>query len=156
MKRKAFTMIELVFVIVVLGILASIAIPKLNVTRTDAQMTRGMNDVSVIRSSIITTRSENLLKGDATFPPLEKNTGDDMLFDGVLDYPIKEKAANSNNGWTTKKEGNGVGKKYTLTIDGAAVEFDYSNTTGIFTCVGFNEGDTDEAIMARNLCDKLR
>ena len=34
--KKAFTMIELIFVIVILGILAAIAIPKLAVTRDDA------------------------------------------------------------------------------------------------------------------------
>jgi general secretion pathway protein G len=37
MKRTAFTMIELVFVIVILGILAAIAIPRLAATRDDAQ-----------------------------------------------------------------------------------------------------------------------
>jgi type II secretory pathway pseudopilin PulG len=36
MKKSAFTMIELIFIIVVLGILASIAIPKLAATRDDA------------------------------------------------------------------------------------------------------------------------
>lgn len=36
-RRFAFTMIELVFVIVILGILAAVAIPKLAATRTDAQ-----------------------------------------------------------------------------------------------------------------------
>lgn len=36
MKRNAFTMIELVFVIVILGILAAVAIPKLAATRDDA------------------------------------------------------------------------------------------------------------------------
>lgn len=36
--KKAFTMIELVFVIVVIGILASIAIPKLVATRDDARI----------------------------------------------------------------------------------------------------------------------
>ena len=34
--KKAFTMIELIFVIVIIGILASIAIPKLAATRDDA------------------------------------------------------------------------------------------------------------------------
>lgn len=34
--KKAFTMIELIFVIVIIGILASIAIPKLTATRDDA------------------------------------------------------------------------------------------------------------------------
>lgn len=34
--KKAFTMIELVFVIVIIGILASVAIPKLAATRDDA------------------------------------------------------------------------------------------------------------------------
>jgi general secretion pathway protein G len=36
--KKAFTMIELIFVIVILGILAAVAIPKLMATRTDAKV----------------------------------------------------------------------------------------------------------------------
>ncbi len=40
--KKAFTMIELVFVIVILGILASMAIPKLAATRDDAEVTTGL------------------------------------------------------------------------------------------------------------------
>jgi prepilin-type N-terminal cleavage/methylation domain-containing protein len=36
--KKAFTMIELIFVIVVLGMLASVAVPKLMATRTDAKI----------------------------------------------------------------------------------------------------------------------
>jgi general secretion pathway protein G len=68
-KRDAFTMIEMVFVIVILGILAAIAIPKFAATRTDAQIAKGRSDIAAIRSAIMTERQSRLIKGDSTWVP---------------------------------------------------------------------------------------
>lgn len=46
MKRHAFTMIELIFVIVILGILAAIAIPKLAATRDDANVAKAAMEIA--------------------------------------------------------------------------------------------------------------
>ncbi|GAD19444.1 type II secretion system protein [Helicobacter fennelliae] len=51
-KSKAFSLIELVFVIAVIGILAAIAIPKLTATRSDAQYVAINSDMQTIISSI--------------------------------------------------------------------------------------------------------
>jgi len=52
MKRSGFTMIELVFVIVILGILASVAIPKLAATRDDAMIAKSTSEVSSLIQDI--------------------------------------------------------------------------------------------------------
>lgn len=50
--KKAFTMIELIFVIVILGILAAVAIPKLNATRDDAELAKANTNLTTLMSDI--------------------------------------------------------------------------------------------------------
>jgi len=66
MIRSAFTMIELMFVIVVIGILTAIAVPKFAATRDDAIVTKGRTTVAALRSAIATERQKRILKGNFT------------------------------------------------------------------------------------------
>ena len=50
--KKGFTMIELIFVIVILGILASVAIPRLAATRDDANIAKALSEVSTLVADI--------------------------------------------------------------------------------------------------------
>ena len=61
--KKGFTMIELIFVIVILGILASVAIPRLAATRTDAEISA---TVANLRTLLNDVASYYAVKGDFT------------------------------------------------------------------------------------------
>ncbi|MCI6988017.1 MAG: type II secretion system GspH family protein [Campylobacter sp.] len=129
MMKKAFTMIELVFVIVVLGILAGVAIPRLAVTRDDATVTKLRAEVQAIRSGISLAKNQNLMRGSTAMPDL--GTG----FSNVLDYEISKKS--SGSGWRDIPTGIPTAAApitgYKLCIrDGQCANFEY-RTTG-FVC----------------------
>ena len=63
MKRSAFTMIELIFVVVVLGILAAVALPRLGSTMESGYIASAQGDVAAIRASIASARQKSLVKG---------------------------------------------------------------------------------------------
>ena len=69
--ESGFTLIELVIVIVILGILASVAIPKYEDMREQARVATLKGQLGSIRSSIAIQYARNALNGNATFPALD-------------------------------------------------------------------------------------
>ncbi len=67
-NKKGFTLIELVMVIVILGILAAIAIPKFVDITTSAKTSAGKAGLGAIRSVIAIEYAKNATSGAASFP----------------------------------------------------------------------------------------
>ena len=97
-NQKAFTMIELVFVIVVIGILSAIAVPKFAATRDDAVITKAMTTIASVRSAIATTRQKNILRG--SFTDLNATTIG-TNFSNLLEYNTTSCNTAGCSGWST-------------------------------------------------------
>jgi len=136
-SKNAFTMIELVFVIVVLGILAAIAVPKLAATRDDAQIAKGRSDIASIRSAIVTERQTRLIKGDSTFIN-QLHSAADSYFDGngtatLLMYGVQPE--NTDGHWQTGAACVGGVCTYIFKVLGVNNTFTYTQSDGKFNCV---------------------
>jgi len=79
--KSGFTMIELIFVIVILGILAAVAIPKLSATRDDAKISKMSTELATVvqdMGSYYTSRGVLNTWDNATNVPLKTNATTDI------------------------------------------------------------------------------
>lgn len=123
--HKAFTMIEVVFVVVVIGILSAIALPRFSDTADNAYLSKAQSEIMAVRSALATERQKRILRGDTTSiislsctssscPPTPTYAFDhfspdqDNNYTAVIDYPIKACVSGQKACW---KVGTSNGKK---------------------------------------------
>lgn len=100
-KQRGFTLIELVMVIVILGILSAVAIPKYVDMQDEARSATAKGVIGTIRSALAIQYANNALSGNAVHPSLAElqATGAASIFvDGKMpDSPVPINATNLND-----------------------------------------------------------
>jgi len=140
--KKAFSLLETIFVIALISIISVIAIPKLFFNVTTASYSKIKSDVALIRNAIIENRNKNIIsgKGEAFIHTLDEAKNDiayEKLFVGeennlLLQYPIiSTSSKNKESGKWIKM----TKSTYLVYIDDKnSIEFTYDSNSGTFDC----------------------
>jgi general secretion pathway protein G len=133
-QKNAFTMIELVYVIVIIGILSAVAIPKFTETGIVAHDAKATSVLTSVMSAIATERQKRILMGDFTstgkitslgaggyaFSVFNKDMNNKQR--EVVNLPISNCGTGDTGCWTRS------GTSYTYTfVDSGSASFKLAN-----------------------------
>jgi len=156
---KAFTLIELIFVIVIIGILATVAIPKFTNLTTHAKNSNIKSIVASVHSSIENIHGKWLVDDEYSWSSsdglatlneygypdkLDSGSGESELFKYVLKIPVPS-CGTKKNGCLKEWDDNRYEYFYTPS---KILKFDYNATEGRLECID-GEGITKEE------CEKI-
>jgi len=112
-RNSGFTLIELVIIIVVLGILAAIAVPKYKDITSDAREAACRNALGAIRSGVTIWYANTAVKtGTATWPPIDSlRTVDAVMAQSIPANPYCAKTAAPDSVVTGVTKGTVVGTR---------------------------------------------
>jgi len=125
LTHTAFTLVELVMVIVIIGLLAAVVMPKFFDIKTEAQSAAEEGAVAAVRSGIKLAHMSNLAKGSDTYP-------------SSLDSASVGDASESNPIFTEVIDGGVTDGNWEKTSSGyrykpSANTYTYTSGTGAFT-----------------------
>ncbi len=125
--KKAFSLLELIFTISIIAIIATVAIPKFSNTLEKANIVKLKSDISAIREGLTRYKTNFILKGEDNFEQ-ENLDKDELLFKKVIDYNI----ISSKSGGSWEKISNNSYNAYVNSTD--FVEFIYDKDNFTFDC----------------------
>ena len=89
MRRAAFTLIELIFVILLIGVLGGVAVPKFLGMRDNAKITSELSTASSVQTAIDACHGEWIINEGSFTCGFDIDPSDPAQFDAANGYPIK-------------------------------------------------------------------
>jgi prepilin-type N-terminal cleavage/methylation domain-containing protein len=122
--RRGFTLIELLIVVVIIGILAAIAIPKFSSTRTKAFRSAMLSDLKNLASVQEIYHADNFVYSN------DLTTLDGVVSEGVT-LTINEA---TNTGWSATATHVGIPGESCAIFQGSAAPVDPATIEGVSNC----------------------
>jgi prepilin-type N-terminal cleavage/methylation domain-containing protein len=132
--RRAFTFIEIMIVVVIIGILAAIVVPRFSNATDDAKLSALKATLADIRGAIANSYAQSILSGTPQYP--DKNAMNDMFPNGLPRNPY---TGASDVNWPT-----GSDAKARVVTDASVYGWAYfiDNATNPPTAIFYANSDT--------------
>jgi len=158
--KKAFTLIELLFVIVIIGVLASFAVPKFKNLSTHAKSSGVKSLITSVQSSIDNIHGKWIINDKYVWDPdgdgisnlnangypdsLDEGKDEKHLFKYVLKIPVPSCSSKEQGCW---KEYDDNRYEYFYTPS-KVLKIDYNSTSGVMEC-------TDGDGVSKEECERI-
>jgi len=129
LKYKSFSLIELIFIIIILGIVSTIAIPKLFNKTKNTTILKGKTDLNIILNGLQQYKTKVILQNLSYDLTSLETSNSKYLFDKILDKPF---TVQKNKAGYWNKLSNTTYRYYISSTD--FIKFTYDKTNFTFSC----------------------